>query len=83
LRVAKIEEDYGVRVITIKLCRSLSAVDPDGNLLHISADFKHADGQKEIERIMAIHKVPTPWAIILDHAGSEPIAYGNGYVSST
>ena len=81
LRIGKIETEFDVRVITVRVCKTLGGVDDDGNLVHISADFKTVDGMKEISRLLSKHKVPTPWAIILDHAGFEPIAYGSKYVA--
>jgi hypothetical protein len=77
LRVSKIESEFNVRVITIKLCQSMPQLDQNKNLVHISADFKNGDGIKEVLRQLTIHKISAPWALILDHAGVEPIGYGN------
>lgn len=77
LRAKKLEEQFGVRVITVKLCRSLKEVDRDTRkLVHICAEFKSADGIRKIKQMLATHNMPPPWAMIVDYM--EPFAYGSG-----
>ena len=77
LRANKIEETFGARCITVKLCSSLREVDRGTKkLVHISAEFKTTDGLKKIKNMLEIHKLPAPWAIIVDYL--EPFAYGTG-----
>ena len=77
LRAKKIEETFGVRCITVKLCTSLREVDRDTKkLVHINAEFKTIEGLRKIKSLLHAHNLPSPWAIIADYM--EPFAYGTG-----
>ena len=77
LRANKIEETFGVRCITVKLCTSLREVDRDTKkLVHINAEFKTIEGLRKIKALLHAHNLPEPWAIIVDYM--EPFAYGTG-----
>jgi hypothetical protein len=74
-RIKLMEKEYRVRVITIKLCSTAPQV-VSGSLVHICADFKTAEGIRKVSDLLAKHKVPSPWALILDYV--EPVTYGTG-----
>jgi hypothetical protein len=84
LRVRRIEEHFGgtVRVVTVKLCSTLPEVDSVSKLVHINADFRTTDGIKTISDKLARHKLPPPWAVVMDYYRADSqqpiISYGNG-----